>query len=271
MKKRINPIAARVVDTFSNVSLMVENFLTTQDTSVIRGIAIPGDAGLGKTFAIKTALKNAGKFDTADYVKGGSITPGALYAKLWLNRHKGDIIILDDVNLTDANSTNRWQLLEMIKGATDPDNEMRSVSWEVAKKNDLMKQHNIPSRFHFDGTLIWITNNTMEDIKRSCKSHFLGLFSRFQWAPCFFSEDERLQYTLHCIEEYEILGKGCDVGIKEGGFSDDVVQKTYDYIYDRYEKISDISPRAALKIADLIDRFPTKWESIVKTQCEGLF
>lgn len=271
MKRKINPIAKRVVDTFDNVSMLVENFLTTSESSVIRGIAIPGDAGLGKTFAIKTALKKTGVFDRADYVKGGSITPGALFVKLYLNRNEGDIIILDDVNITDASSTKRWELLEMIKGATDPDSEMRTVSWETAKKNDLMKEHKVPSKFDFNGHVIWITNNTIEDIKKASKSHFVGLFSRFQWAPCFFNEDERLQYTLHCIEDYDILGKNCDDSIKQGGFSDDVVEKTYDYIYDRYEKISDISPRAAIKIADLIDRFPNRWESLVKTQCENLF
>lgn len=271
MKKKINPIAARVVNTFDNVSMMVENFLMTEESSVIRGIAIPGDAGLGKTYAIKSALKRAGKFDTADYVKGGGIKPGALYVKLWLNRHKGDVLILDDVNVTDATTNQRWELLELIKGATDPDDEMRIVSWETTRPNDLMKQHKVPNSFKFDGTIIWITNNTIDDIKKASKSHFVGLFSRFQWAPCFFSDDERLQYTLHCIEEYDMLGSNCDPNVKAGGFNDDVVQKTYDYIYDRYEKISDVSPRAALKIADLIDRFPNNWNSIVKTQCENLF
>lgn len=270
MKKKTNPIVQRVIDTFDNVRLLTESFLNSND-SIIRGIAIPGDAGLGKTKAVKDALKSANKLDKVDYVKGGSITPGALYVKLYLNRHEGGLVVLDDVNISDLSSNNRNQVMEMIKGATDQDNEMRTVSYERASQNELMKKHKVPSKFAFNGRIIWITNNTIEDIKRTTKSHFVGLFSRFQWAPCFFNEDEKLQYTLYLIEEIDILGKNCDEGVLPGGFPDDVIQKTYDYIYERYEKISDISPRASLKIADLVNRFPNNWESMVKLQCENLF
>lgn len=270
MKKKINPIVQRVIDTFNNVTLLTESFLNSND-SIIRGIAIPGDAGLGKTKAIKDACKRANKLDDVDYIKGGSITAGALFVKLFLNRNEGDIIILDDVNISDVPSTQRNEIMEMIKGATDPDNELRTVSYERASQNELMKKYKVPSKFSFNGRVIWITNNTIEDIKRTTKSHFAGLFSRFQWAPCFFDEDEKLQYTLYLIEEIDILGKNCDEGIKPDGFDEDVIQKTYDYIYERYEKISDISPRAALKIADIINRFPNNWENMVKLQCENLF
>lgn len=271
MKKKTNPIVQRVITTFDNVTMLVESFLNSDVNSIIRGLCVPGDAGLGKTKAMKDALKKANMFDKVDYVKGGSITPGALYVKLFLNRKEGQVLILDDVNITDATTNNRWDIIEMIKGATDQDDEMRSISWERTRDNDLMKKFKVPSRFKFNGRVIWITNNTIEDIKKSSKSHFVGLFSRFQWAPCFFSDDERLQYTLWLIEEKDMLGKNCDSGIREGGFSDDVIQKTYDYIYTRYEKISDISPRAAIKIADIIDRFPDNWKDIVKNQCENLF
>lgn len=271
MQKKLNPIVGRVITTFDNVTMLVESFLNHQLNSIIRGIAIPGDAGIGKSKAMKNALKKTNMLNKVDYVKGGSITPGALFVKLFLNRKEGQVLILDDVNITDATSNNRWDIIEMIKGATDPDREMRSISWERTRDNDLMKKYKVQSRFEFHGKIIWITNNTIDDIKKASKSHFVGLFSRFQWAPCFFSEDERLQYTLWLIEEQDILGKNCDTGIKPGGFSEDVIQNTYDYIYTRYEKISDISPRAAIKIADIIDRFPNDWENIVKNQCENLF
>ena len=270
MKKKVNPIVQRVIDTFNNVTLLTESFLNSND-SIIRGIAIPGDAGLGKTKAIKDACKRANKLDEVDYIKGGSITAGALFVKLFLNRNEGDIVILDDVNISDVPSTQRNEIMEMIKGATDPDNELRTISYERASQNELMKKYKVPSKFAFNGRIIWITNNTIEDIKRTTKSHFSGLFSRFQWAPCFFDEDEKLQYTLYLIEEIDILGKNCDEGIKPGGFDEDIIQKAYDYIYERYDKISDISPRAALKIADIINRFPNNWENMVKLQCENLF
>ena len=269
MKKKINPVVKRVISTFDNVRLLTQTFLAKQD-NIIRGIAIPGDAGLGKTKAVKDALKALGLLDKAAYVKGGSITPGALYVMLYLNRFEDNVIVLDDVNISDLPSTQRNEIMEMIKGATDQDKEMRTVSYERAVKNELMKKHNVPSKFEFNGKVIWITNNTIEDIKRTTKSHFVGLFSRFQWAPCFFDVDERLQYTLYLIEEIDILGKNCDEGIKPGGFPDEVIQNTYDYIYDRYENITDISPRQSIKIAELINTFPDNWKEMVKLQCEDL-
>ena len=59
------------------------------------------------------------------------------------------------------------------------------------------------------------------------------------------------------IEEIGMLGENCEA--KEGGYSQDVIQKTVQYLRDNWKSMDDITPRVAIKIADMIDTYPEDW------------
>lgn len=247
---RINPIAKEVQDVFDGVEAQVQSF-AIHTSSAINGLLISGDAGTGKTYTVKKALLALGLHKNVEYIKGGKITAASLYVKLWLNRAKHRIVILDDVDIIHHSEKNK--IIPMILGACDLGYN-REVSWETAKTNALMDEVGCTDRnFKFEGTLIWITNDTIEDIQKACKQWKSALLSRFNVARCYFTDEQKYMYTTHLIENVGMLQSRCvDHRMPCGtpGYPDDVVEETIDYIYANYRQLVEITPRIALKIAD---------------------
>ncbi len=243
-KTRINPVAKEVQDVFDGVYAQVQSF-ANHKSSAINGLLVSGDAGTGKTFTVKKALVDLGVHKDVEYIKGGKITAASLYVKLFLNRSKHRILILDDVDIIHHSEKNK--IIPMILGACDLGHN-REVSWETAKRNALMEEVDAPMNFDFHGTLIWITNDTITDIEKACKQWKNALLSRFNVAKCYFNDEQKLMYTYHLIENYDMLGKGC-VDHKNG-YPVDIIEDTLDYISENYRRLVEVTPRIALRIAD---------------------
>jgi len=243
-KPRINPVAKEVQDVFDGIYAQVQSFATNL-SSAINGLLVSGDAGTGKTFTVKKALVDLGLHKNVEYIKGGKITAASLYVKLWLNKSKHRILILDDVDIIHHSEKNK--IIPMILGACDLGHD-RDVSWETAKPNALMDEVGAPMNFKFHGTLIWITNDTIDDIEKACKQWKHALLSRFNVAKCYFNDEQKLMYTYHLIENFDMLGKGC-VDHK-GGYPQEVIEDTLDYISSNYRRLVEVTPRIALRIAD---------------------
>lgn len=272
MKKGIlNPVVKRVVENFDMVYTMTQNFVLNSNPnskmgeSALKGLCIPGDAGLGKTHFVKKALIDLNAENNVEYISGGSITAAALYVKLYLNKERGRIVVLDDVDIVHRSGKDKSDMIDMIKGATATQFERR-ISWETSQSNPLMKQHNVPGNFIFDGSIIWITNDTMDEIAKATKNHWVAIMSRFTWIPCFFNDDEKVLYTLHCITEYDMLGKKCFA--KKGGYPKDVINDTIEYIEQYYDRLAECTPRMAIKIADLRHFNKDNWKTLVRIQCQ---
>lgn len=268
MKHSNNPIVQEVIDAYELITDQTESFLTMPDAA-IRGLLISGDAGFGKTHHVKLGLVNA-NVSNIDYIKGSSITAAALFVKLFQNRQEGDILILDDVDIINKPAQERNTILDLLKGATEPTIDERILSWERATPNQLMRDNEVPSSFNFNGSIIWITNDTIQGIATKCKSHWGALSSRFDQVPVWLDEKEKLMYTLYLLEEVDMLGANCYA--KEDGYSRDTIEKTVNYIKSNYKYMYDfngdstVSPRAAIKIADSIYKYPDKWEKYCNVQ-----
>lgn len=248
--KKIDPIAKKVVDTFEGVYAQVFNFAKNPQ-SAINGLLVYGDAGIGKTFWVRKALKDAGVQNNVEYIKGGTITAASLYVKLALNAASHRIIVLDDVDIVHHSERNK--IIPMILGAADTGRD-RLVTWSTAKKNALMEEYDIDFEFLFNGNIIWITNDTKETIKDRAKQWAEALDSRFNDARCVFNREQKLQYTKFLIGDVDMLGARC-VDHKYGddktpGYPQSIVDQAYDYLEDNYEQLGEVTPRVALKIAD---------------------
>lgn len=248
---RINPIAREVQDTFDGVYAQVKSF-SQNKTSAINGLLVSGDAGTGKTYTVKKALIDLGVRDNIEYIKGGKITAASLYVKLWLNRASHRIVVLDDVDIIHHSEKNK--IIPMILGACDL-GQSREVSWETARANALMEEAGAPMKFTFYGTVIWITNDTVDDIAKACKQWKNALLSRFNVARCYFTDEQKYMYTLHLCEHAGMLNGNCvDHKMADGtpGYPSKVILETLDYMEDNYRKLVEITPRIALKIADTL-------------------
>jgi hypothetical protein len=251
MKTRINPIAREVQDTFDGVYAQVKSFATNK-SSAINGLLVSGDAGTGKTYTVKKALADLGVTQQVEYIKGGKITAASLYVKLYLNKDSHRVIVLDDVDI--IHHAEKTKIIPMILGACDLGHN-REVSWETAKANALMEEVGAPMHFDFHGTLIWITNDTVDDISKACKQWKNALLSRFNVAKCYFTDEQKYMYTLHLCENVGMLNGGCVDHMQSNGqpgYSAKAIEETLDYMENNYRQLVEITPRIALRICDTL-------------------
>ena len=242
----INPIAQEVQDTFDGIYAQVVSFVQNPN-SAINGLIVSGDAGTGKTYTVKKALIDTGHQTNVEYIKGGKITAASLYVKLYLNRARHRIIVLDDCDLIHHHEKN--QIVPMLLGAVDL-GQNRDVSWETARKNPLMTEYNVPGTFKFEASVIWITNDRKPDIGKAIKQWKNAIFSRFNFAECNFTDEQKFMYTEHLVNNCNMLGVNCQDFI--GGYPVDIINEAAEYMGKNYRKLVEVTPRIAIKIADIM-------------------
>lgn len=264
MNNYTNPVLDEVKNKYLTIEKMVSIFVKNPDAAM-RGVLVSGDAGFGKTLFTKRGLQATNDVSNIDYVKGSSITAAAMFCKLYQSKDAGQVLVLDDVDIIHKSTGERSTILDMFKAATEPTTDDRVIEWGRASQNQLMRDNDIPSKFVFKGSIVWITNEKIEDIADKVKTHWNAISSRFRQIPVWLNEQEKLMYTLHLIEDVNMLGPDCNA--KEGGYSADIIQKTVNYIRKNYKSMNDVSPRISISIADTIENFPNDWE----TYCEYQF
>jgi hypothetical protein len=263
MKEFKNPIVQDVCDRFDTVYKLSKIFATGQ--SAQKGIIVSGDAGTGKSHYVQKSFIDAGVTENVDYNKSKSFTAAALYVKLYLYRNPGDIIAFDDCNLEGMGSGDFRALIDLFKGATEMTKGDRILGWERATTNPLMKENGVPSQFNFQGSIVWITNSTFSQLEKKFGVHWEAIQSRFIQVPIYLNDQEKLMYTLYLIEEVGML-TGATCQTKEGGYPDEIVKMTTNYIRSNYKHMSNVTARVAAKIADTIEHFPNDWEMIIENQ-----
>jgi Cdc6-like AAA superfamily ATPase len=245
-KFRINPIAKEVQDTFDGIYAQVTSFVQNPN-SAINGMIVSGDAGTGKTYTVKRALVQTGHQKNVEYIKGTKITAASLYVKLYLNRAKHRIIVLDDCDLIHHQEKNL--IVPMLLGAAELGQD-RTIGWETARKNPLMEEFNVPHSFKFEGSIIWITNDRKEQIGKAVKQWKNAIMSRFNFAECNFSDEQKFSYTMHLVENMDMLGINCQE--HTGGYPDEVIEEAAEYMSENYRNLVEVTPRQAIKIADTL-------------------
>lgn len=252
---KINPVVKPVIETFQTVYYQTVNF-ANNPTSAINGLLVMGDAGTGKSHFVKKALADCGVTDKVELIKGGTVTAASLYVKLFLNRDHDRIIVIDDVDLLGHPERNK--IIPMLLGAAEEGRD-RKVTWSTAKKNALMEEAGADFEFAFNGNIIFITNYTKQNIADKAKQWSSAFNSRFTPVECIFTKEQKYMYTKHLIEDFEMLGARCvvhkytaDDGVEHNGYPQSVIDQAIDWIDDKYQYMSEVTPRIAVKVADTI-------------------
>jgi hypothetical protein len=263
-----NPVVQEVIDNFNTINKMAGIF-ARPNGSAIKGLLISGDAGTGKTNAVMngvySVVQNA---DDVIYLKGASMTAAALFCKMYLAREKGKVLVLDDVDIIHKSSQELSTILDLFKAATEMTKDDRVLSWERASANQLMNQLGVPMSYVFEGSIIWITNDHIVQIENKAKGHWNAISSRFNINTIYLNDQEKLLYTLFLVEEVGMLGKNCNT--KDGGYSEEIIKTTTDYIRKNYKYLHEVTPRIAAKIADLMESFPEDWKVMCDNQLMSL-
>jgi len=257
-----NPIVQDVCNRFNTVYDISKIFVT--GNSAQKGLIISGDAGTGKSHFVQKAFIDTDTVDDVDYNKSESFTAAAFYVQLYLNRNAGDVIVFDDCNIGGLTGGDFKNITDMLKGATEMTKGERMIGWNRATQNQLMKDHGVPMSFDFQGSIIWITNYSFEQLANKFKAHWEAIQSRFISVPIRLNDQEKLMYTLHLVEEVDMLGKDCSM--RENGYSKEVIEQTCLYLRKNWKSMDNVTPRVAGKIADTMTLYPNNWEMLLENQ-----
>ena len=141
-------------------------------------LLVTGEGGLGKTFTVNKALKDAGMMNTSDMVGFGSddflsdsqsrriysvvkgySTAKGLYRTLYENRNR--IVVFDDCDSVLRDTV----ALNLLKGALDS-YDKRVISWNAESFGD----DDLPRSFEFKGGVIFISNLPLFKIDQAVRS-----------------------------------------------------------------------------------------------------
>ena len=146
------PIFPRVpLDRPSRIDVQLEklmDFVEMVAKDSMRSLICIGAAGIGKSTSIEKEMKRLRVYNYR-LVKGAT-TAKALFRLLYENSTKGRILVLDDCDdiLRNRNAQN------ILKAALDSSASQRLVSWQ----SETVERGDLPRTFHYDGSLIFVSN-----------------------------------------------------------------------------------------------------------------
>lgn len=245
----------RIAETFT----MLEELADGCQEGIINGLVISGPAGAGKSHGVEEALERASMMsriasDEPMYeVVTGTATPIALYKKLYDNRHKGFVTVLDDCDSVLFDETS----LNILKAVLDT-KAKRRVSWLAESR--ALKEEDIPNSFDFEGSIIFISNIDFERTTSSkIKDHLAAIMSRCHYI------DVELNSTRDLLLRIEQV---CDKGMLDSrGLSKEQQAEILDYIRENSNYLRELSLRMVIKLADLYQAKKERWKTVAEHSC----
>lgn len=238
-------VAEDIRDRFECLTLLSQ---AAADRSV-RALLISGTAGTGKTYEVEQAMRRKKAQDATfnfQHVKG-SISPIRLYIEMYQARD--GVLILDDSD----NAFNDYEAMQILKAATES-SKRRLVSWK--KLSSALDEFGIPNEFEFNGCIVILTNTDLEDGSTKRAPHYEALVSRAHYINTVLRSDrEKVIRIRQVIETSRLLHSFVD----EEYHSDIVEMLEIDS-----KKFRELSIRTIVKMAELVNKFPSTWKKMVK-------
>lgn len=242
---------ARINERFKVMDIMTDGIINGTISSLI----ISAAPGVGKTYGIEMKLEKAEEFEAIqkyEFVKGQCSAIG-LFMKLWDNKDEGNVIVFDDADSIFYDDV----ALNVLKAALDT-TKKRIISWNTA--STVLENADIPNRFEFNGTVVFISNLNFDEIVAKGKRlapHISALLSR-----CIY-----LDLGVHTAEE--ILIRINDVVLNSGmvddlGLTDENKKELVDWININASKLRSLSLRTVLQVANFIRTSSDGWKRIAE-------
>jgi len=221
----------------------------------VRAMIISGAAGIGKSYNLETRLNKA--IDKAEInqftILKGKISAIALFQQLFNHRERGDILVLDDIDVIFQDETS----LNLLKAALDT-GERRHLVWLTASA--WLEEQGVDQEFDFEGACIFITNldfDRMIERGTNLAPHFQALISRSTYLDlAIHTNKEILVRIKQVVSETSML----DVH----GIDDYKKGLMMDWMEDNYESLRELSLRTILKLAAFMKGDPAGWQDIAE-------
>ena len=222
----------------------------------IRSMIVTGPPGVGKSFGIEAQLEkadflsNMGAKGMKSEVVKGAMTPLGLYQKLW-DFADGGVIVFDDCDMILYDDLS----LNLLKAALDS-GKKRTISW--ASDSHVLNREDIPNKFEFKGSIIFITNVKFEHVRsKKLQDHLAALMSRSHYLDLTIDTPrEKLLRIRQIARTGQLFSKyNFDAGIEA---------EILEFIEENQNKLNELSLRTALKVADLVKTAPTNWQKLAR-------
>lgn len=247
-------IAVRLTERFEVITMLSNASCQGE----IRSLIVSGPAGLGKSFTTEQAIAQYDPTEEKTIIAKGFVRPTGLYLLLHEYRRPGNVIVLDDAD----SIFNDLDALNILKAACDSTHK-RMISWRSETKMVDADGDPIDRAFEYKGTIIFITNKDFDaEIRKGGKSaeHYEALVSRSHYVEC----------DMHTTREYlvrikQVIGYGM---LRDQRGMDAAGEKVVmDFIMNNADNLRELTLRMALKLADVYNMDPNRFESLARVSC----
>jgi len=220
----------------------------------VRAMIVSGPPGVGKSHGVEEVLdryatmETLGAGKTHEVIKG-AMSPIGLYCKLFNMADKGKVVVFDDCDSIFQDDLS----LNILKAALDS-KKNRYIHWNTDSFK--LRNEGVPDKFKFEASAIFITNLKFDKVKGKLREHLEALESRCHYMDLTIDTDKDKVLRIKQVVQ--------DGMLDDRKLSDAVKEDVMDFVDINKGRLRELSLRTVLKVADLAEAFPDKWEAMAE-------
>ena len=179
----------------------------------------------------------------------GAMSPIGLYCKLFKMADKGKVVVFDDCDSIFQDDLS----LNILKAALDS-KKNRWIHWNTDSFK--LRNEGVPDKFKFEASAIFITNLKFDKVKGKLREHWEALESRCHYMDLTIDTEKDKVLRIKQVVQ--------DGMLDDRKLEDDVKVDIMDFVEMNMSKLRELSLRTVLKVADLAEAFPNKWEAMAE-------
>jgi hypothetical protein len=254
-KESVAEIEVKLQDRFEALEIMSE----ATGRGINRALIVSGPAGLGKSYTVEAKMAELEKQGHhVTYIKG-YVRPLGLYKLLYESRHPNSILVFDDSDSIFHDDVS----MNLLKSACDS-TDRRVLHWlsRSLEREEDEDGENIPEKFEFEGSIIFITNYDFDRLIESgykLAPHFEALVSRSHYLDL--AMKTKLDYL---VRIKQVVRGGM---LRDRGFSVSDETLIMEFIVDNVDRLRELSLRMVVKLSGLYKMNRNNWQKLAKQTC----
>ena len=245
---------AEIVERIRERFDMLKDMTKAVKKGAVRAMIVSGPPGVGKSHGVEEVLdryatmESLGAGKTHEVIKG-AMSPIGLYCKLFKMADRGKVVVFDDCDSIFQDDLS----LNILKAALDS-KKTRWIHWNTDSFK--LRNEGVPDKFKFEASAIFITNLKFDKVKGKLREHLEALESRCHYMDLTIDSDKDKVLRIK-----QVVADGM---LDDRKLSEDVKTDIMDFVDVNKNKLRELSLRTVLKVADLAEAFPTKWEAMAE-------